>query len=189
MPEPEARRTSFAREVHVHESSLRSYLRAVYPSVRDVDDVVQEASGWEIELQASPTENVSFAIGYARPKVEFSNNPINPAVVGAASAGVFESTINAVARYSVIRGPPKGAYAGTSFQYRGAWRESNNFGGVFLPSYMVWNPFLGYDWKPGERWHAGLRLDVRNALDKAYVTRNIVGEPLSVFFSAQLRFK
>ena len=33
----------FAEEVHVHESSLRSYLRGAFPSVRDVDDVVQES--------------------------------------------------------------------------------------------------------------------------------------------------
>jgi|GEM_PF-6457756 len=33
----------FAEEVHPHESSLRAYLRGAFPSVRDVDDVVQES--------------------------------------------------------------------------------------------------------------------------------------------------
>lgn len=33
----------FTEEVHVHEGSLRSYLRGAFPSVRDVDDVVQES--------------------------------------------------------------------------------------------------------------------------------------------------
>ena len=33
----------FAEEVHPHESSLRSYLKFSFPSVRDVDDVVQES--------------------------------------------------------------------------------------------------------------------------------------------------
>ncbi|MGH7947554.1 MAG: RNA polymerase sigma factor, partial [Opitutaceae bacterium] len=33
----------FAEEVQPHESSLRSYLRGSFPTVRDVDDVVQES--------------------------------------------------------------------------------------------------------------------------------------------------
>lgn len=33
----------FAREVHPHESRLKAYLRGVFPSVRDVDDLVQES--------------------------------------------------------------------------------------------------------------------------------------------------
>ncbi len=33
----------FAEEVQPHESSLRSYLRGAFPTVRDVDDVVQES--------------------------------------------------------------------------------------------------------------------------------------------------
>lgn len=33
----------FAEEVHPHEAQLRSYLRGSFPSVRDVDDVVQES--------------------------------------------------------------------------------------------------------------------------------------------------
>lgn len=33
----------FAREVQPHEPLLRSYLRGTFPSVRDVDDVVQES--------------------------------------------------------------------------------------------------------------------------------------------------
>jgi len=33
----------FAEEVQPHESSLRSYLRAVFPSLPDIDDIVQES--------------------------------------------------------------------------------------------------------------------------------------------------
>lgn len=33
----------FANEVHAHDSQLRAYLRGAFPSVRDVDDVVQES--------------------------------------------------------------------------------------------------------------------------------------------------
>ena len=33
----------FVQEVHAHEPSLRAYLRGSFPSVRDVDDVVQES--------------------------------------------------------------------------------------------------------------------------------------------------
>lgn len=33
----------FAEEVHAHEASLKAYLRASYPALRDLDDVVQES--------------------------------------------------------------------------------------------------------------------------------------------------
>lgn len=33
----------FAEEVHAHDASLKAYLRAAYPGMRDVDDVVQES--------------------------------------------------------------------------------------------------------------------------------------------------
>ncbi len=33
----------FAREVHVHRAQLKYYLRDAFPSIRDVDDVVQES--------------------------------------------------------------------------------------------------------------------------------------------------
>lgn len=43
-PEPASDHTRwFAEEVHPHEAQLKAYLRGSYPSVRDVDDVVQES--------------------------------------------------------------------------------------------------------------------------------------------------
>lgn len=33
----------FAEEVHAHDTSLKSYLRGSFPSVRDVEDIVQES--------------------------------------------------------------------------------------------------------------------------------------------------
>lgn len=45
-PTPAAARVDagwFAQEVHAHEASLRGYLKAAFPAVRDVDDVVQES--------------------------------------------------------------------------------------------------------------------------------------------------
>ncbi|MES2696465.1 MAG: RNA polymerase sigma factor [Verrucomicrobiota bacterium] len=33
----------FAAEVHAHDSHLKAYLRGAFPSIRDVDDVVQES--------------------------------------------------------------------------------------------------------------------------------------------------
>ena len=49
LPSPSAVRPAladskwFADEVHPHEASLRAYVRGAFPSVRDVDDVVQES--------------------------------------------------------------------------------------------------------------------------------------------------
>lgn len=45
VPPPPARERTrwFAEEVHLHESSLKAYLRGSFPTMRDVDDVVQES--------------------------------------------------------------------------------------------------------------------------------------------------
>jgi RNA polymerase sigma factor (sigma-70 family) len=43
MPPPDVEITRwFAEEVHPHEPALRSYLRSHFPTLRDVDDLVQE---------------------------------------------------------------------------------------------------------------------------------------------------
>lgn len=44
VSEPDTERSRwFVEEVHAHDSSLRAYLRGSFPTVRDVDDVVQES--------------------------------------------------------------------------------------------------------------------------------------------------
>ncbi len=43
MPPPTEPARWFAAEVQPHEGALRGYLRSSFPSVRDVDDVVQES--------------------------------------------------------------------------------------------------------------------------------------------------
>jgi len=43
LPAPNDRSRWFSEEVQPHASSLRSYLRASFPGVRDLDDVVQES--------------------------------------------------------------------------------------------------------------------------------------------------
>lgn len=49
----------FAEEVQPHESSLRSYLRAVFPSLPDIDDLVQEA--YARLIRARETGRVGYA--------------------------------------------------------------------------------------------------------------------------------
>jgi outer membrane receptor protein involved in Fe transport len=173
-----------------------TYIRDLFPAGHPLATqqfsalgVVQESSGWEVEIQSTPVENLSFALGYSEPKVKFTSNPISPTTVGALSAGTFRRTANALGRYAFTRGPLRGAYAGASAMHRGPWRESTTFGGVFLRSYTVVNPFIGYDWRPARRWSSGVRLDVRNVFDREYATRHVIGEPFGFFLSAQLRFK
>jgi RNA polymerase sigma-70 factor (ECF subfamily) len=44
MPSPSTEQSRwFSDEVHPHEPSLKAYLRSSFPTVRDVDDVVQES--------------------------------------------------------------------------------------------------------------------------------------------------
>lgn len=60
MSTPESDRTRwFAAEVQPHEPSLRSYLRAVFPSLPDIDDLVQES--YARLLRAKDAGRVSYA--------------------------------------------------------------------------------------------------------------------------------
>jgi RNA polymerase sigma-70 factor (ECF subfamily) len=52
----------FATEVHPHEAALRSYLRAHFPSLRDIDDLVQET--YARLIQARHTGGVKEARPY-----------------------------------------------------------------------------------------------------------------------------
>lgn len=58
----------FTDEVHAHESSLKSYLRMSFPSVRDVDDVVQESylRIWKARLSRQIVSTKSFLFQVAR---------------------------------------------------------------------------------------------------------------------------
>jgi len=48
----------FADEVHTHDAQLKAYLRGSFPSIRDVDDVVQESylRVWRRQLKCPITE-------------------------------------------------------------------------------------------------------------------------------------
>ncbi|MBA4136969.1 MAG: sigma-70 family RNA polymerase sigma factor [Opitutus sp.] len=60
LSEPEADRARwFVEEVHAHDSSLRAYLRGSFPTVRDVDDVVQES--YVRIWKANPAEPIQSA--------------------------------------------------------------------------------------------------------------------------------
>jgi len=58
----------FSEEVRVHEDSLRGYLRGVFPSVRDVDDLVQESylRVWRARSQRSISYARAFLFKVAR---------------------------------------------------------------------------------------------------------------------------
>lgn len=43
MPPDSKQARWFSEEVHLHEAQLRAYLRGAFPTVQDVDDVVQES--------------------------------------------------------------------------------------------------------------------------------------------------
>lgn len=58
----------FEQEVHVHEGSLRAYLRGVFPSVHDVEDVVQESflRVWRARSERSISYAKTFLFQVAR---------------------------------------------------------------------------------------------------------------------------
>jgi RNA polymerase sigma factor (sigma-70 family) len=66
-PDPEQARW-FAAEVLTHERQLKSYLRGTYPSVRDLDDVVQESylRTWQAKMRHPIVSAKSFLFRIAR---------------------------------------------------------------------------------------------------------------------------
>lgn len=69
MPQPHTDQARwFAEEVHAHDGQLRAYLRGAYPSVRDVDDVVQESylRTWKARLVHPIASTKSFLFQVAR---------------------------------------------------------------------------------------------------------------------------
>lgn len=58
----------FTEEVHPHEAQLKSYMRGAFPSVRDVDDVVQESflHVWRRQANAPIESAKSFLFKVAR---------------------------------------------------------------------------------------------------------------------------
>jgi RNA polymerase sigma-70 factor (ECF subfamily) len=69
MPPPQTEQARwFADEVHAHDGQLRAYLRGTYPSVRDVDDLVQESylRTWKARLAHPIASTKSFLFQVAR---------------------------------------------------------------------------------------------------------------------------
>lgn len=58
----------FQEEVHTHDAALRAYLRAAFPKVRDVEDVVQESylRIWKARLVRPIASSKSFLFQVAR---------------------------------------------------------------------------------------------------------------------------
>ncbi|WP_438480502.1 RNA polymerase sigma factor [Oleiharenicola lentus] len=58
----------FEQEVHLHDNQLKAYLRGAFPSVRDVEDVVQESylRIWKAKLDRPIASTKSFLFQVAR---------------------------------------------------------------------------------------------------------------------------
>jgi len=67
-PGPASQARWFTEEVHAHDSSLKAYLRESFPSVRDMDDVVQESylRIWKARLGQPIRSTKSFLFQVAR---------------------------------------------------------------------------------------------------------------------------
>ncbi len=173
-------------------SFIQGLLGATDPRVSQgftVAGVVQEASGWEFELQASPNESLTFALSYSEPELMFTHNPANPNSVGVPNVSNFRETFNLLGRYTVTTGALKGLMLGTSVQYRGPFLLTTNMGGFYSPGYTICNPFFAYELAPGRRFQVDFRIDVRNIFDTDYAVSHIIGEPRSILFSTNIRFK
>lgn len=94
----------FSSEIHVHDSHLKSYLRGTFPSLRDVDDLVQESylRVWRRHLARPITSARSFLFKIAQHLAVDTlrrdrRSPVNPCA-DLSALKVIEGTPGAAAR-------------------------------------------------------------------------------------------
>ncbi len=92
-------------------------------------------------------------------------------------------------KYTETDGALKGFYAGVGSVIRGKLYNRGDWPDVTNPSYIVFNPFVGFQKRLANRKTIGASLTVENLLDVEYLKNySRIGEPRNYTFSAFLKF-
>jgi RNA polymerase sigma factor (sigma-70 family) len=107
MPPPSDQARWFAEEVQPHDASLRFYVRGSFPSVRDVDDVVQESylRLWQAKTRRQIGATRAFLFRVARNLAidVLRRERVSPVVAVAAAAELEVADAHDVAEHACTR--------------------------------------------------------------------------------------
>lgn len=153
------------------------------------EGVEARSRGFEMEAVWSPSRQLSFTAGYAYLDAITTASPNVPTNVGL-PALAYKHSGQLLTKYMVNDGMLKGLIAGSSVVFRGNLLVSN--GGkeyAPFPSYVVVNPFVGYQRRLSEKMIMNVTLNITNAFGLEYMKNYArFGEPRSFSLSTSLRF-
>ncbi|WP_145928783.1 TonB-dependent receptor plug domain-containing protein [Termitidicoccus mucosus] len=140
------------------------------------------------------------SVGYLDSEVVEDDPQNDPSTVGKRPLSVPRVTASATAKYSFTRGWPKGFSIGVNGNYTGdriaQYQDDRVYSGgsasakeYVTPSLFLLNGFVSYNWKTGKRLGHSVTFNVRNALDKFYLTTSYrYGAPRNFVVTYRLNF-
>lgn len=140
-------------------SQENSFLKVIHPD--GTFDFVQvplsETKGWEIDLAAQPTDNLTLMVSYqwidARTQNGLGRNNVPQ-----------DGTYKALGKYSFRKGAAKGLELGLSYEYVNDTRPGDSANNFFLPGFELFGAFASYQ---KNNWR--LQLNVENLTDEWYI--------------------
>ena len=138
----------------------------------DTQGVTIESQGVEGEVTLTPLDNWQIYISATEDDVRNTKEPAgNLLYLGAHPQLTAKTLANLWSRYTFTRGPVKGLWVGGGFNFTGKAAADNRNPGLFLPSYILWNSAVGYDWT----WHKvafSATAQWQNMTNKQYIPAN-----------------
>jgi iron complex outermembrane receptor protein len=155
----------------------------------DVQGESAVSKGIEYEVTLSPTDNFQIYGSVAEDDIRVTKVPFGQLVyLGSHPQGTAKTLANMWARYTFKRGPVAGLWVGGGFNYNGKSVGDARNPYFFVPSYILWNSAVGYDWK----WHKvgwSATVNWQNMFNKFYIPANQqVGLPSRVSFELAAKF-
>ncbi len=155
----------------------------------DTQGASARSRGVEYEITYSPFDSWQIFGSVAEDDIRNTKEPVgNTVYLGAHPQGTAKTLANLWTRYSFLQGDLKGLWIGGGFNYVGKAAADNRNPYLFLPSYILWNSAVGYDWTwQSVAWSASLNWD--NMTNKEYFPANQqVGLPSRLDFSVTAKF-
>jgi iron complex outermembrane receptor protein len=137
-----------------------------------VQGTVVRSRGVELETTVSPTDYWQVFLSIGEDDVRNIEEPVGFLYyLGAHPNGAVKTTANLWTRYSFTQTALKGLWVGAGFNFAGPAAADNRNRDFYLPSYVVWNAALGYEWKL-KKAKVTTTLNVNNIFDKDYYIAN-----------------
>ncbi|MEO6244723.1 MAG: TonB-dependent receptor, partial [Opitutaceae bacterium] len=109
---------------------------------------LDRSNGIEADITWSPLDNLQIYASGALNDIRVRQVPKGEEVfLGAHPEATVKQLANLWARYSFNTGSAKGLWIGGGFNYTGKKAQRTNNPKLYLPSEVLWNSAIGYDWK------------------------------------------